>query len=309
MIRNLYNLSLLTLLFLITACSEKQVNIELIDTHTNGFHHPTQILISGDDFIIAEMKKPFLYKVKNLNDVTSQSKKMVGLDTDSALNSPHFMTVSDNSVYVTEGRGNNVAYYSLSEEAQQKKLFDQEILNRPHGICEDNQGWIYITDSVNSRLVRIQRESKQFQVFADKQKRIAYGRQLLCRKDGLWLSNSYEKAFKLNSGTGSNILKITDFESGDSEIMVEYKDTNTTGLAVLDNRYLVVGRWSGKYDVVVYDLKLKTEIKKIYTFDKALDAPYGITVDEKSRKFYIAFLGLARGRAKNENGGIKVFSY
>lgn len=307
--KNIFKITILVLVSLMISCAEKQEKVELVSTYKKGFKHPTQVLIYGDTFIVAEMQTPILYRVKTLDKITESDKEFIGSDSNIVLNSPHFMTISNDNVYVTEGRGSNIASFSLTNSQDSNRVLSGELLNRPHGICFDKKGWMYITDSVNSRLVRVNDKTKELQVFEDKQKRIAYGRQILCRDDGIWLSNSYEKAFQLNQGTGSNILKISDFDSGESEIVIEYKDTNMTGLAVLDNRYLVVGRWNKKFDVVLYDLKLKKEVRKLYVYDKALDAPYGITVDEKKRKFYIAFLGLGEDRSEGKAGGVKVFSY
>ena len=65
-------------------------------------------------------------------------------------------------------------------------------LNAPHGICVRKNGeWLYIADSLNSRLVRVSLQSQRWQVFPDHDRRVAYGRQLLCREDGLWLAERY----------------------------------------------------------------------------------------------------------------------
>ena len=52
-------------------------------------------------------------------------------------------------------------------------------------------------------------------VFPDSHNQIAYIRQLTCKNNQVWISNSYESNEGLNPGTGGNILLLEDFDAGE----------------------------------------------------------------------------------------------
>lgn len=296
----------LLLAALCSACSQdpKPIpEIYFVAEH-NGGEFPTELLFANDKVWLAQLKSDTLYQAKQFPFVEPPS----AIKSTSPVASPHFMAASDQGVYVSEGRGDSVRYFSFDGEVAGKKLDLEQSLQRPHGLCIKDD-WLYIADSVGSRLLRRHLESGRTEVFADVDKKIAYGRQLLCRRDGLWLSNSYEGAFKLNPGLGSNILRISDFKSGKVEVIASFTDTNTTGIAVLDDRLLLIGRWSGKYDLVAIDLVNRQLIGTLFVSNKELDAPYGITVDEQKRRFYVAFLGINPNKSEASRGAILEWKY
>ncbi len=281
------------------------VHFSLFETYSQGFLNPTLVVRNEGQFVIAQMRDGSILQTTNLYEPRQQS---LSLAPGSKLQSPHFITSSDQGDYVSDGRSDVIAFYPR-ERAQAGVLLGKEWgLNRPHGVCLDSKGWLYVADSVNSRLIRWHTVTGAVQAFADNQKVIAYGRQILCRRDGLWISNSYEGAFKLNLGRGGNVLRIVDFESGDAELIYANTDTNFTGIEIVNNRYLVVGRWSGKYDVIVYDLKKKVQVQVLSTYEEAFGAPYGMFADNAERTLYVSYLGMT-SKEPNLQGGVKLYRW
>ena len=277
----------------------------LSSKYLDGFKHPTQVVKFDEGFIVAEMKTPKLMYKSTLAEA-SNKEFTVG---DHEIKSPHFLAAYNHGVFVSEGRGEHVVFHNRHGEIELPHFSEGLRLNRPHGICVSSDGWLYIADSANSRLLRVNLKTRTSEVFKDNKRRIAYGRQLLCREDGLWLANSYEGAFKLNPGQGGNILHIKDFDSGEVKEVIAFHKANVTGLALLDEKVMIVGRWSGHYDLVVVDLETQKVTKKLTQFERQLDAPYGISLDEEQRKFYVSFLGISRERLEGEDGGVLEFSY
>lgn len=279
-----------------------EVNFKQLEVYSGSFFSPTQVVHSNHGWLLAQAY------TKTVSKTDSLEHQAQPLFENKKLNSPHFIATTDNGLFVSEGWGKQVQFFDFKKGLLDPPITQDLDLNGPHGICVDHIGWLYIADSINSRLLRVHTQTGESQVFKDHQKKIAYGRQLLCEKNEVWLSNSYENKFQLNPGKGSNVLKISDFESGNVEVVVEYPDTNMTGIQVINNSKLLIGRWSGKYDIVIYDLKTRKEQGKLYTYDKLLGAPYGMSKDSKNRKLYIAFLG-SLDKSKKHQGGIIEYSY
>ncbi len=269
-----------------------------------GPSFPTEIVIANNQVWIAQLKAKTLVRTNGI----PFTEELESILPESDIASPHFMASNEQGVYVSEGRGNTIRFFSFDGKIKGRELALDSELQRPHGLCI-KEGWLYIADSVGSRLVRADLETGRTEVFADLEKKIAYGRQLLCRDDGIWLSNSYEKAFELNEGIGSNVLLIKDFASGLTETIVAFPDTNTTGLAILDDRLLLVGRWTLKRDLVALDLETGQLIGTLFTSDEELDAPYGIFVDDSQRRFYVAFLGINPHRSPGSEGAVLEWRY
>ncbi|MDG2075272.1 MAG: hypothetical protein P8J24_01845 [Arenicellales bacterium] len=224
------------------------------------------------------------------------------------LASPHFLHVMEGArILVSEGWGQRIRMV----DTQAMRVIDLPTasdlsLNAPHGICVRDTGeWLYIADSLNSRLVRVSLQSQRWQVFADHDRRVAYGRQLLCREDGLWLANSHENRAGLNPGIGSNVLRINDFESGRSEVMAAFGDANMTGLEVVDDRWLLVGLWGQRQTIGVVDLLSESAVTYLPSRDDITGPPYGFFFDTASRELLVAYLGDIRGRS--QTGGFAVY--
>ena len=302
--RKIYLFCVVFACFFIGCSNESSLpNLKRIKTYTQGLKHPTQIVKLDNHFLLSQMHTPLPLTVDGLDSPIPNVTAAEGLK------SPHFFAVSDNGFYLSDGRKSDIWFFPDNQIDRGRIISKGLGLNRPHGLCLDKFDWLYIADSVNSRLVRWHTKFHTTEVFADHQKRIAYGRQLLCREDGIWLSNSYEKSFKLNPGNGANILKITDFSSGKSKVIFADPNTNFTGIEIINNRLLLVGRWSGKFDVVQVDMSNFTLLDSLITYESNLDAPYGMYHDSAEQKLYISFLGLGKNRTKGQTGGIVEFTY
>ncbi|MBT8114873.1 MAG: hypothetical protein KJP04_05815 [Arenicella sp.] len=276
---------------------------KLLRTISDGLRHPTEMIYTNGEFWLAQLRDSQLY---TLSDVAGELKPV---DSVAPIASPHFMAADKRGVYISEGRGDSIRFYAFDGSANGEAVDVGLTLNRPHGLCIDKAGWLYIADSVNSRLLRHHLRDGTTQVFADHARRIAYGRQILCRDDGLWLSNSYEKAFPLNPGQGGNVLRITDFDSGESEVILAFPGGNVTGLTILDDRLLLVGRWWPVRDIQQFDLREQRLLEPLFASNIELDAPYGMFADHAKRRLYITFLGVHPKRSPGSQGVIQEWRF
>ena len=95
----------------------------------------------------------------------------------------------------------------------------------------------------------------------------------------------------MNSGQGSNILLIKNFESGVSETVLSFEYSNITGINIIKNRYLITALWHAN-KVVVYDLKKRKFIEKAFERSPEPSGPaYGIYYAPKQKRLYIAYIG------------------
>lgn len=224
------------------------------------------------------------------------------------LASPHFLHVmGETRLLVSEGWGQRIRMVDSNAMRYIALPTPSDLsLNAPHGICTSEGGeWLYIADSLNSRIVRVSLQSQRWQIFPDHDRRVAYGRQLLCRRDGLWLANSHEDRVGLNPGVGSNVLRINDFQSGRSEVMAAFSDANMTGLEVIDDRWLLVGLWGQRQTIGVVDLLSESAVTYLPRRDDMVGPPYGFFFDKASRELLVAYLGDIRGGS--QTGGFAVY--
>jgi hypothetical protein len=181
-----------------------------------------------------------------------------------------------------------------------------EKFRAPHGVCIDDQGWIYVGDSLNSRLVRFRdMDGGGWQVFKDVDKVVAYARQMVWKDGALWVSNSYEQREGLNAGAGANVLKIEDFESGKAEIIYARQDTNFTGiLPEPEHDRLLVGLWGGYQQVYEVDLKSGQGRPLRGTKRPGMGVPYGIFHDPVTGKRIVTYFGALTD--KTDPGGLLI---
>ncbi|KAA3625815.1 MAG: hypothetical protein DWQ08_08940 [Proteobacteria bacterium] len=226
---------------------------------------------------------------------------------DEKLRSPHFLHfIAAGRLLVSEGWGKGIVSIDDPIGTGWMRVTGprDDKLNAPHGVCQASDGWVYVADSLNSRLVRYRNDGKQWQVFRDLDRKIAYGRQLLCRRDGVWMSNSYESREGLNHGEGGNVLKIRDFAAGVVDVVATFPDTNLTGIEVIDERWLVVGLWGAYQSLVVVDLSDGTQ-HYVDNPPGLAGPPYGLHFDSQSKELIATWIGDIRKRT--HRGGIVVY--
>ena len=179
--------------------------------------------------------------------------------------------------------GSSIRYTGPSDRA----------LNAPHGICQRRgDSWIYVADSLNSRLLRFKNTNvPQWEIFPDIERLVSYGRQLLCLPDSVWLSNSYEDRDGLNPGIGSNILRIAEFKSGRLEVIASFPNVNITGLEVINGRWIIVGLWGDQNRLLMIDARGQHNPVSIDSPESVPGPPYGFFYDKKSEQLLVAFIG------------------
>jgi hypothetical protein len=221
--------------------------------------------------------------------------------------SPHFLAVTPwDTLLISNGWGDSIVEIADLEGNGWKEFSGiGRPLRGPHGICIDNEGWIYVGDSLNSRLVRFKdMDGTGWEVFEDAEQRISYIRELACRNGVVWASNSYENRPGLNPGEGSNLLKITDFESGRLEIVASFPGTNTTGVLPVDDDTVVVGLWGLMRRLTLVDTRSgDTDLYARHGFG----TPYGTYHDAETGAVLVTYVGRLSGEETRDVGGIGVY--
>jgi len=301
-------LVLLICLVLNVACDshDRTLVIELSEFTPTLAQHPSDTIEFKGHIWSTELRKG---RVSTLTSfATSSSVESNKKTSEQHIKSPHFLAKKGDLMYISAGWGKDIHIYSPLEQQLSKMQFNDLELHAPHGICIEGN-WLYIADSLNSRLVRKQLDHPWAEeVFADKQQKIAYGRQIRCDQTGVWIVNSYENKPGLNKGIGANILLISDFASGDTEVIFEIPTSNATGMEIINNRFLIVGLWR-RQKLVMIDLENKSierNITEIALPSPYRGPPYGMRYSEKDNSLYVAFIGdLYKA---GETGGIARYS-
>lgn len=223
------------------------------------------------------------------------------------LKSPHFLAIApDGGLLISDGWGSSIVEIDDLEGGHWREFKGVgKKFRAPHGICVDQDGWIYVGDSLNSRLVRFRdMQGHGWQVFPDRENRISYIRELVCRDGALLLSNSYENRPGLNPGHGSNILRITDFESGRAEIVSDLPDVNITGIQPLEGDRILVGLWGARRRLALVSPgdPDRTEFHRL-----PLGTPYGMYFDPETHQVLVAHLGRLTQDPDRNIGGIAVY--
>ena len=299
------------ILVMVIGHQSKQVGVvlESVGVLQGGIEHPAHVIDVDDQRYATELFNNRIVQWANgqfpniapvLRDIPSSAYD---------LQSPHFLYLTaDRELLISEGWGSQVQYLNIDDgQLTALTLPDGLTLNAPHGVCIDQaQQWIYIADSLHSRIVRINvKQPAQWQVYPDHKLQVAYGRQLLCRNDGIWLANSYEERPGLNPGKGSNVLRISHFDGGRAEVMAQFDDTNITGLAVVDERWLIVGLWGHYQTLAIIDLEDGAEMVTLPRRHDLSGPPYGLSYKAASRELLVAYIGDIRNRTNA--GGIVVY--
>jgi hypothetical protein len=279
--------------------------------YSGMLEHPAQVIRLGDMYLAGELFSNELVLSESPGFETYErpvlrDKKHHSVVT---LGSPHFLEVFDtNRILVSEGWGSNVALVEIdSGEVTRFGDIGGRGFNAPHGICFDaSSGWVYVADSLHSRLVRYRpSDTNPAEVFADHQKLVSYGRQLLCEEDGLWLSNSYENRDGLNPGKGSNVLHISDFASGKASVIAQFPEVNMTGLVRLNQNWIVVGLWSARNQLALVSSDGSSVVKAIQPINDLPGPPYGLFFDKDRSELLATYIGSIHDQA--HPGGLAVY--
>jgi|TARA_Y100000294_G_scaffold177778_1_gene204807 hypothetical protein len=277
--------------------------------YTGALTHPAQVIRVGDDYLGGELFSNDI--VLSESPGFDPHRRLVLREKDKALTlgSPHFFEVLDpKRVLVSEGWGSNIALIDM-DSGEVRRFGDRggRGLNSPHGICHDaGSGWAYVADSLHSRLLRYRPgDGGPAEVFADHKKLVSYGRQLLCDEDGLWLSNSYEDREGLNPGEGSNVLHINDFASGEATVIASLPEVNMTGLARLNQRWLVVGLWGAHNRLALVSSDGSWPVMLMDPITALPGPPYGLFFDRERSELLATYIGSIHDRA--HPGGLAVY--
>ena len=302
----LFSVSILILAYAWYFFQKPLITITLVEFKKDLFEHPADITEFKKKFWVTELLSSKVVQV-NL-DLSKVEQSLSHPNPKKSFRSPHHLAVDENTLFFSAGWGSKIYSFDKSlthfKEIPEKNNQANIKLKAPHGICRQDN-WLYIADSLNSRLLRVDiNNPAKIEIFADKEKRIAYGRQLLCEKDSIWLSNSYEKREGLNAGNGSNVLKITDFNSGQAEVITQFPNTNITGIYLHQQRYLITAQWHTN-SISIFDTKQKqiigyAELPKPYA-----GVPYGMFFSDTTKRLYITYIGDIYG--KQNKGGIGVY--
>ena len=279
--------------------------------YTGSLTHPAHVIRVGDEYLSGELFSNDLVLSESPGFEPYRRIVLREKDKDKivTLGSPHFFdALTPNRVLVSEGWGSDIALIDLeSGEVSRFGDYQGRGLRAPHGVCLDSSsGWVYVADSLHSRLVRYQPgDTGPAEIFADHKKLVSYGRQLLCGKDGLWLSNSYEDRKGLNPGRGSNVLHINNFASGEATVVADFPEVNMTGLARLNRQWLVVGLWGAHNQLALVSTDGSLPFTPIDPIAALPGPPYGLFFDEKRSELLATYIGSIHDRA--HPGGLAVY--
>jgi hypothetical protein len=270
---------------------------------TSGIEKPSDILRFKGKFVCTELKNNRLaiFDDFQFQQLDYFDPKAIGR----RFSSPHFMAVSPfNTLLISNGWGNSVVEIA-DLDGRGWKVFKgagERHFRAPHGIAVDrDEGWIYVGDSLNSRIVRFKNmQGDHWEVFKDHEKKIAYSRQLVFKFGALWVSNSYEKIRGLNPGVGANVLQIDDFSSGLVKEVYRTERSNLTGICPLRD-HLIIAVWRGGNHLVAKELK-DGQSAIIEGSHNRLKTPYGIYEDTSDGKLVAAYFG----DFKDKNGGFLI---
>jgi hypothetical protein len=272
---------------------------------TEGIRNPADIIYFQGKYVATELltNRLAIFEYPDFQGFEHFDPASIG----QAFQSPHYLAVSPTGgLLISNGWGSSIVQIdNLAGDGWMKFSGMGKKFNAPHGICVDQRGWIYVGDSLNSRLVRFKDMSGQdWQVFSDTDKKISYIRKLLCRDDGVWISNSYEQRAGLNPGVGSNILRVTDFDSGLVEELAAIEFSNITGILPVGDGSVLVGLWSKLSKVGIVDLTTR-QLHQAPRIRNGLGTPYSFWRDKNSGTLFVTHTG-ALDAKDSRTGAISV---
>ena len=238
---------------------------------------PLDLLVFKSQYVATEMETGRLAIFDDLSFVKLHHFNPANIGQH--FNEPHFLSLSPwGTLLISNGTGMSIVEITDLDGTGWREFSGVEIpFNSPHGICIDDKGWIYVGDSLNSRIVRFRdMDGNGWEVFGDIDRRVAYSRQLAWHDGALWVSNSYEQRPGLNPGMGANVLRISAFSSGKSEIVWqdERDNVNITGILPLGNQ-LFISVWGEFQSIIRVDLSTPKSTD-VNGSNNSLGIPYGL---------------------------------
>ncbi len=301
-----YYLFTALVLFLLTACGHQPPPSVKHTVQSDAIQKPTDVIYFKGKYVSTELERNQLaiFNDFRFQNVKHFNPKKIG----KRFRAPHHLAISPwNTLLITNGWGKSVI-----EMADLKgtgwKAFNgppQNKLNAPHGIAVDHDtGWIYVGDSLNSRIVRFKNMNGDgWQVFPDRDRKVSYTRQMIFKEGALWVSNSYEKREGLNPGKGANVLRIDDFETGEASEIYYTSRANITGIFP-EKAYLIVALWADSQRLIAKHLK-SGDVHEIEGSRISLGTPYGIFKDPHHDRLVVSYFGAFKG---NRHGGFLILS-
>lgn len=258
---------------------------------TNGIRNPADIIEFKGRLVATELlsNRLAIFDYPEFKGLEYFDPERIG----ESFRSPHFMALAPGGgLLISNGWGSSIVSIDDLEGGGWTSFSGKgKKFSAPHGICVDRDGWIYVGDSLNSRLVRFRNmRGDGWQVFEDVDRRISYTRKLVCRDDGVWISNSYADRPSLNPGTGANVLRVTDFESGKVEEMYAIDYAGITGILPLSGNSLPIGVWGKTAKVGVVDIA-SNAMTLVPRFQDGLGIPYGFWFDGDNGILFVAHTG------------------
>lgn len=270
-----------------------------------GLSQPGDIVRFKGRYVATELynNRLVLFDDLELNELEYFDPTSIG----KSFTSPHFLTVTPwDTLLISNGWGDSIVEITDLDGSGWKEFTGGDgKFHAPHGICIDADGWIYVGDSLNSRLVRFRdMEGAGWEVFEDLDAQVSYIRELACRNGTVWASNSYENRPGMNPGQGSNLLKITDFESGQLEVAASFPNVNATGVLPLDDDTVIMGLWGLHQRLVRVGTREQPE--QLYPRLR-LGTPYGTYVDTEAQRILVTYIGKLSDDEREAVGGIAVY--
>ena len=136
---------------------ERPPDLMVSAVYEETLEHPAHIVRIGDQYVATEL---FANRIMMANSLAFDSAEPVLLsDGDKILQlaSPHFLhVIDDRHLLISEGWGRGVIVADIVSGSSIRYTGPSDrALNAPHGICQRRgDSWIYVADSLNSRLLR-----------------------------------------------------------------------------------------------------------------------------------------------------------
>lgn len=265
--------------------------------------HPSHVLPGGDRLWVADVLADAVFEIDGLppTHVTRRA------PPSRRLASPHFLAwAPDGSLLATEGWGSALA--ALDAAGGWRRFTGRgEGFSAPHGVCVDDRGWIHVADSLHSRLVRFRNlDGEDWQEFADSAARVGYARQVVCAGGALYVANSYPDRPGIHAGSGGNVLRIDDWDSGEVAVELEFPGAHVTGVWPLDARHRLVSLWRTEEPLVLCRVD-EQRCEPVPLGDEKLGIAYGIYFDPATRSGIVAFIGSESPGGEVRAGGLLRF--